>query len=415
MGTGAGPLRLAGGRVLLPDGRLTQRDLVLDGGTVHAVLPPGAPAPPLGAERARREGPGEATPADLDGTGGPAETRWDVSGQVVAPGFIDTHVHGALGHSFMAPDPDGLAAIGGHLARHGVTACVATTVSAAPDALAAAVRGLAAAGGRLGGCGVHLLGLHLEGPFISPQARGVHPAERLRTATAAEIHRLHAAAGGALRTVTLAPELPGGAEAVAVLAELGVSASLGHSTAGYEQARRAFDAGVRRVTHCFNALPPIDRHAPGAVTAALVDERVRVEVIADGRHVAAPLLRFLHDAVGPDRMMAVSDGSDVSGLPDGAHRRWEGTEVSVRGGEITAAGGGPAGGGRALDHAVATLVGAGVPLAAALRTASATPAAQLGAAAKGRIAPGADADLVVLDPDLSVAATVIGGRIVYRR
>jgi N-acetylglucosamine-6-phosphate deacetylase len=278
----------------------------------------------------------------------------------------------------------------------------------------AAVRGLAAARGRIPGAGVELLGVHLEGPFISPARRGVQPLEHLREPGPAALDRLLAAAGGALRVVTMAPELRGGVEAVARLAAAGVRVAIGHSDATFEQARAAFAAGASRVTHVLNALPPLHHRAPGAAAAALLDAAT-IELIADGRHVAPGMLELVTRLAGAARIALVSDGSDVAGLPDGTHRRWEGTEVVVRGEEVRGPGGGLAGGGGRLDRAVATMVReAGVPVEAALRMASATPAASLGARRKGRVAPGADADLIVLDDDLRVLCTIAAGEVVHR-
>jgi len=385
------PLRLRGGRVLLPDGALAAADVLVRRGRIAQVAPSGSAAEPRL----------------------PGEMLYEVPGCVVAPGFIDTHVHGAAGYSFMDAGPAGLAAVSGHLARHGVTGCLATTVSASAPELLGAVKGLAAASPALGTPGVRLFGIHLEGPFISAAAAGVHRREHLRPPRSAELRRLIAAAGNRLRVVTLAPELDGAADALRLLADHGVTVSVGHSVVSHDAAVATFDAGARRVTHCFNALPPVRARDPGPVAAALGDARVEVEVIADGRHVAAPVLAMVHRIAGVGRMTIASDGSDVAGLPPGQHRRWEGTAVRVSDDGITTLSGGLAGGADGLDRGVRTLVAAGVPLEAALHAASATPARRLGLADAGRIAPGAAADLVVLDPSLQVAMTFIGGHAVY--
>jgi N-acetylglucosamine-6-phosphate deacetylase len=381
------PWTLAGGRVLLPDGELRPVDVVVDGATIVEVAPAGT------AARGRVV---------------------DVDGALVAPGFVDCHVHGARGHSFMSATTEGLREIARHLAAGGVTACLATTVTAAEADLLGAIRRLAAARGRIGDAGVDLLGIHLEGPFISPKRSGVQRAEHVCAPSRAAVDRVLEAARGALRVVTLAPEVPGGLDAVRRLTERAVSVAIGHSDATFAQARDALAAGARRMTHLPNALRPLHHREPGAAVAGLLERDVTIELIADGRHVAPPMLSLITRAAGPDRIALISDGSDVAGLSDGPHRRWDGTDVEVHDGDVRTPEGGLAGSGLRLDRAVATMVrDAGVPLAAALRMASATPAASLGETRKGRIAPGADADLVVLDDDLRVVRTIAAGEVVH--
>jgi N-acetylglucosamine-6-phosphate deacetylase len=380
-------LRIGGTRVLLAGGRLEPASVVVEDGRIAAVEPLG--------------------------TGAPGEPVIDARDGIVAPGFVDTHVHGGRGGSFAAPAPDALQAISAHLAAGGVTSCLATLVSAPPEELAAAVEAAAAIRGRVPG-GIEVLGVHLEGPYLEPAQRRVQRAENLRAPDLAELARLVERAGGALRVMTLAPELPHGLEAVRLLRAHGVIASIGHSGATHDDATRAFAAGASRVTHLFNALHPLHHRDPGPVAAALLRDGVHVELIADGRHVAPPMLALVARAAGPRRTVLVSDGTDVAGLPDGPQRRAEGTAVELRDGWAYTPAGELAGGARGLDHAVRVLVEqAGVPLADALLMASQTPADSIGAAHKGRIAPGADADFVVLEPDLSVRLTIAGGEVVH--
>jgi len=381
---------LTGGRLLWPDGRLRAGELVLRGERIEAVRPAGAA---------------------LDG----AEIV-DVTGCVVAPGFIDTHVHGGQGANFMSADPALLGRISAYLAAGGVTSCLAGTASVDPARTAGAVAGLAALRGDIGddAPGITLLGIHLEGPFLNPSFRGVHRQENLRDPTAAELDHLLDLARGALRVVTLAPELPGGPDAVRRLADAGVVVALGHSGADDVQTSGAVETGVRRATHLFNALPPIHHRDPGPVPVLLTDDRVRCELVADGLHVGPRMLRFAVDVAGPDRIMLVSDGTDVAGLPDGRHGRYEGTEVLVRDGQVRSLSGGLAGSVMRLADMVRLMVeAAGVDLADALRMAAETPARSLGLSDRGVLSPGTYADVVVLGGDLLVRSTIARGNLLY--
>lgn len=379
---------VVGGRVLMPDHSLQQRDVVIDQGRIQSLAEPGAQA---------------------DG----GSELLDATGCVVSPGFIDTHVHGAGGYSFMDL-AGGVSTVADHLAAAGVTSCLAATATTDPTTLARAVEDLA---GRTSLDGkVDLLGIHLEGPFLAETHRGVHRAEHLRPPTETEVDHLLRASRHRLRVVTLAPELPGGHGAVRRLVDAGAAVALGHSSATYDDAVQAFSTGVSRVTHCFNALPPIHHRAPGPIVAALSDPAVYVELVGDGRHVSPEVVRWTWQQVGTSRLVLVSDGVDVAGLPDGRHRRWEGTPVVLQDGVSRTLDGGLAGGVKGLAACVRDLVRAGaLPLSDALACASETPARSLGVEqAKGRILPGQDADLVVLAPDLEVRATLNAGAVTYR-
>ncbi|RWZ68469.1 N-acetylglucosamine-6-phosphate deacetylase [Labedella populi] len=378
--------RISRGRVLLPDGRIRERDVVIDGGRI------------AGIEQPARSGL-DAVDTDADGL-------------LVVPGFVDTHVHGALGRNFMEGSPDAADAIGAFLVRHGVTSVTAATASLPRPAFEESVGRFPSFLGRRAH-GLDVLGVHLEGPFLSPRSRGAHRADAVRDPDLAEIGRLVAALGDALLIVTLAPEAPHALEAVRTLRSAGVSVSIGHSDADGATARAAIAAGASRATHLFNAMP--ERRGDSLVSALLADPGVRVEIIADGHHVPPEVVAALYREVGPDRIVVVSDGSDGTGLPDGPHRRWEGTDVVISEGASRTHEGMLAGSVTPLDDALRFLVSrARVPLPDALRSLSTTPAASIGASQKGRIRVDADADLVLLDPDLRVVATIAGGRTIHR-
>lgn len=340
------------------------------------------------------------------------ELPGDLGGLTVLPGRIDLQVNGAYGHDLTA-DPATVWAVGERLPATGVTAFLPTLVSPAPDVVARAIEVLAA-GPPDGWRGAVPLGWHVEGPFLDPAHRGTHPADAIRDV---DLDLLETwAASGHVRLVTLAPERPGGLEAVALLAGRGVVVSAGHSGATYEQAMAAFDAGATFATHLFNAMPPLHHRDPGLPGAALDRPDVTVGLIADGLHLHPATLRLVHRAAGPDRIALVTDAMAAAGMPDGAYVLGP-VRVLVRGGVARLAGtegapdGGPedgtpfdqrpiAGGTAHLLDVVRATVAAGVGLVDAVAAAGATPAAVLGRADVGALAAGRRADVVETDADL---------------
>ena len=343
-----------------------------------------------------------------------AGTReYDARAWTVAPGFVDIHIHGAGGHDVMEADPDALDRITQTIARYGTTAFVATTVTASPDdtcrSLEALARTAAKQSRNQSDCAepaAELLGIHFEGPFISPVRRGVHPPEWIAPASPELLGRLLAAAGGAARILTLAPELDGALDLVDRARAAGLVVALGHTNATYDEAIAAIQRGARHAVHVFNAMRPFSHRDTGVLGAVLTRPEVTAEVIADGVHVDAAALQILLAAKGTDRVILVSDATAATGMPDGNYRL--GTfEVSVSGGVCRDAEGRLAGSTLTLDRAVRRMVALGVPLAEALRMATLNPARRLGLEArKGVIAPGADADLVFLDDALHVAGVM---------
>jgi N-acetylglucosamine-6-phosphate deacetylase len=375
-----------GERVLLGTGPLRDGHVVLAGDRIAAAAP--GPPPPA--------------------AGGP---RLELGRRILAPGFVDLHVHGGGGGDLLAGGAADIARAVAFHARHGTTALVATTVSASPGALLAAVRRLAAAGERPAP-GARLLGVHLEGPYLAPRRRGAHELRHLRPPDPAELERLLEAGGGAVRMVTLAPELPGAAAAMAAIARSGAVPALGHSEASFDTAQAAIAAGARHAVHLFNAMGPLHHRTPGLAGAALAAPEVTCELIADGRHLHPAVLALAARLKGPAGAALVTDAIPAAGLPDGRHRLG-GLEIDVRDGTARVAGAGTlAGSTLTMDRAVRGAVEeAGIPLDDALRMASSTPAAVLGLEHRlGRLAAGREADLVVLDERLGVTATMIAGR-----
>jgi N-acetylglucosamine-6-phosphate deacetylase len=306
---------------------------------------------------------------------------------VLSPGFVDLHVHALDGVGIIGqPDVAGLSRA---LARRGVTSFLATTAAAPVDELLALLAPASVPGARC-------LGVHLEGPWLSPAHVGAQPREALCDPSLPDLERLLAA--GPPRMITLAPELSGGLEVVRSAAAAGVVVSLGHSGATYEQGLAALEAGASHLTHCFNAMRPLHHREPGLIGAVLDHPTATVEVIADGVHVHPSAVRLLWRALGPGRLCLVSDAVDVA-LP---------------GAEVAQLVDGTLAGSRiGLDAAVRNLVAWGAPLADALVMASATPASVL--RAPSALAVGAPADVVLLDDDLQVEATVVAGEVVWQR
>jgi N-acetylglucosamine-6-phosphate deacetylase len=233
---------------------------------------------------------------------------------LVVPGFVDLHAHGALGHDFATCSADQARAAVAHHAGRGTTTMVASIATGTPDATVAALRRL----GPLVDEGV-LAGLHLEGPWLSPARRGAHAAELLHAPAPAEVDAYLDAAGGTLRVVTLAPELPGALDAVARLTAAGVVVAIGHTDADAGTVTRAVDAGARLVTHVFNGMPPLHHRAPGPVGVALTDPRLHVEAIVDGHHLDDVTVDLVRRSTG-GRMVLVSDAMAATGCDDGRYR-----------------------------------------------------------------------------------------------
>ena len=348
----------------------------------------------------------------------PGDMVQELGGRLLAPGFIDLHLHGALGRDTMEATPDAFEVICRHHATGGTTALALTTV-AAPSADILRVLDAAVAYRREPHDGAQLLGIHLEGPYFSPEKRGAHRPEYLRNPTPADYAPLLERAD-VLTQVTLAPELPGALPFIEALRSRGVRVSGGHSNAWDEEACAAFAHGMEGVTHTFNCMASARRRGPyriaGLLEFALSEPGILCELIADGRHVSPTLMRMLYHAKGPGGIALVTDATAGTGLPEETPFPLGELTCVVRDGVgLTADGTALAGSTSSMIHLVRTLVQTtGVPLVEALRMATLNPARALALPHKGALTPGADADLILLSDSLEVIATFVQGRCVYR-
>lgn len=341
--------------------------------------------------------------------------RLDATDLLVAPGFIDLQCNGAVGVD-LTSEPERLREVAAALPRWGVTSWLPTVVTAPPSVRSRARDALRSVR-RHGGAAVAMpLGLHVEGPFLAPGRKGAHDAGYIVAPTAEVVAAEGWSADAGVALVTLAPELPGALDVVRELVERGVVVAAGHSSATAAQATAAVDAGVRYVTHLFNAMAPLDHREPGLAGVALTDERVHVGVIADGLHLD-PITVALAARMLGERLSLVTDAVSALGQPPGPMLLGSLTaEVSEADGAVRLADGTLAGSTLSLDRAVRNLVAwSGVSLVEAVAAVTSTPAAVLGLPDRGVIAPGAVADLVLLTHTGEVVATVIAGRVAYDR
>jgi N-acetylglucosamine-6-phosphate deacetylase len=355
------------------------------------------------------------------GLGAPSGSR------IAAPGFVDLQVNGFAGADFSAPGEDGYAVAGAALLAGGVTAFQPTLVTAEVDSMVAALARMPAVdGGTPGAAGssgpasvsasrvrasaasARIIGAHLEGPFISPLRPGAHDASAIRSPDPAAMEALLGA--GPVSQVTLAPELPGALELIDTLVARGVTVSLGHTEADAAIAHRAFDRGASAVTHLFNAMRRPAPRDPGIAFAALAREDAFVTLIVDGNHLADDTVRAACRAAG-DRLVLISDAVAAAGAPDGDYTLAGTVPIHSEAGVVRTADGALAGSILTMLDAVRNLHALGVPLATALCAATEAPARMARRPDLGHLTPGARADLIVLDPSLTLHQVLLDGAI----
>lgn len=354
-----------------------------------------------------------AVDGELGGQTTGASQHLDASGCYLVPGFIDVHIHGAHGHDLMDGDPQALAAIARFLVQHGVTAFLPTTMSAPHPQIEAALEG-AARWLQSPVSGARVLGVHLEGPYLSPDYPGAQPPTALRPPDFDEFRSY--LDRGVIRLVTLAPELDGAASLVREARRRNIAVAMGHSAATYEQAQTGFDWGISQATHTYNAMVGLHHRTPGALGATLTDDRVYAQLIADNIHVHPAAMSILARCKTPARTILISDAMRATGLGPGRYDLG-GLPVQVEGDTCRLESGALAGSLLTLDAGLRNFMAAtGLPLAEAWVCTSHTPACALGIDDQfGAIEPGYMADLVLLDADCRVVATLLGGKVVYLR
>ncbi|RKN84268.1 N-acetylglucosamine-6-phosphate deacetylase [Paenibacillus ginsengarvi] len=350
-------------------------------------------------EEITRDGPAAAKTGDCD--------LIDGQGNLLIPGMIDVHIHGACGYDMMDGTEESVQQVSVACAASGCTSFLATSVSSTIEDLLAMIASVKRVAGNERGAAI--AGIHLEGPYLNVKRKGMQNENYLRHPSIPEMKRIFDEAGDWIKMVTIAPELPGGTEMIGWLRERGTIVALAHSDATYEEAKLAFARGASHVTHCFNGMRPIHHRDPGLVVAAFEEEHVSVQAIVDHVHLHPAIVRLMHRLKGADKMVLITDALQAMGLGDGVYT-FGGHQVQVSEGVARLKDGTLASSTVTMNKALRFTTELGIPLQDALRMAATTPADILGLQDRGRIAPGCRADLVLLDEQFNVRLTMLGGR-----
>ena len=373
-------MRIINGRVFDPEQGFLSRDVLTDGGQI---------APASGDDRIL-----------------------DAAGCYVIPGLVDVHFHGCVGEDFSDATPDGLQKIADFELSQGVAYLCPAGMTLPEDQLTAICKNTAAHRAKHSG-GAEVVGAHLEGPFLCMAKKGAQNGDYLHDPDTAMLKRLQAAAEGCVRLVTLAPEQPNSIEFIKAAVEMGVTVSVGHTTADYNTARAAFEAGASHATHLFNAMPPLAHRDPGVIGAAFDVPHVQPELICDGIHVHGSAVRAAFRLFGKDRMILISDSLRATGMPDGEYP-FGGQMIEVHGNRATILGHPEtlAGSVTSLMGCLRQAVSFGIPLADAVRACTYNPARSIGIDGRaGTLDVGKEASIVLLDEkDLSIKAIVFKGQ-----
>jgi N-acetylglucosamine-6-phosphate deacetylase len=342
------------------------------------------------------------------------ENTLDAQGRIIAPGFIDIHIQGAGGADILDATNEALKTISQTCARFGTTSFLATTVFKPNQKNQHLTRAAEHVGRDLGGA--NLLGIHLEGPFISPQRKGMILPNCICPPSLQLLDKIQDITNGHLKIMTIAPELPDSLRLIQRLVDSNITASFGHSSATYEQTLAGINAGISHVTHLFNAMPSLHHRAPGPLVAIFQTKHITVQLITDGVHIHPSVLRFVFETLGPNRIIPITDGMQALGLADGKFI-YNGVEYESKEGTARYKDGTLIGTALGLSQLLQKLITfTDCPLDLAIKTVTQNPAGLLGLEEKkGTIAPGKDADLVLLDHDCSIHTTIVAGNIVFQK
>jgi N-acetylglucosamine-6-phosphate deacetylase len=379
---------IRGGTIITPENTLSDAVVIIENGRISAIEPRSHLA----------QNPVETDIISADGL-------------LIMPGLIDIHVHGSAGSDVMDATPEALEKMSSFFLQHGITTYLPTTVSHSSNRINQAIDNISQ--NLANSSGAVPLGVHIEGPYLCQPFRGAHPPEWLRNPDPKEYRQW--LRSGVIRTISIAPELPGTIDLINEGIANGVRFSAGHTQASPEEIKIAANAGLSLATHTFNGMAGLHHRDLGTVGALLADDRIFCEIIADGVHVHPEVLKMVIRIKGLDHTVLVTDAMRATGLPDGDYDL-AGHSISVRAGVARTASGGLAGSTLTLDRAVHNIQKfSGIPFHQAVHLATLTPAAALGLkGTKGEIRPGADADILIADTNMNVKAVMINGKIIYR-